>query len=251
MKRLLLDIETAPNIVHVWGLWQQNVGLNQILASGYVMCWAAKWYQDDKVYFDSVHRSKPREMLERIHAMVDDADVVIHYNGKSFDMPTLNKEFISHKMLPPSPYKQIDLCEIAKREFRFPSNRLEYIAKALGLGEKVKHEGHELWVKCMNNDPEAWARMREYNVGDVTLLEQVYDRILPWIKSHPSHGLYSENGHVCPSCGGSNVQRRGYARTQASKFTRYQCNDCGSWSRGAKHELPLPIRREILRGEPR
>ena len=46
MKILLLDIETAPNIVHSWGLWQQNIGLPQIVKSGYTICWSAKWYKE-------------------------------------------------------------------------------------------------------------------------------------------------------------------------------------------------------------
>ena len=41
---LTLDIETRPNLAHVWGLWQQNVGLSQIVERGHVMCWVAKWY---------------------------------------------------------------------------------------------------------------------------------------------------------------------------------------------------------------
>jgi chromosome partitioning protein len=31
LKVLLLDIETSPNLAHVWGIWQQNVGLSQLL----------------------------------------------------------------------------------------------------------------------------------------------------------------------------------------------------------------------------
>ena len=143
MKILLLDIETAPNIVHVWGLWQQNVAINQIIASGYVMCWAAKWYGNGEIMFDSVNRSRPKKMLQRIHQLIGEADVVVHYNGKSFDMPTLNKEFLTYGMLPPPPYKQIDLCVTAKREFRFPSNRLEYIARQLKIGEMIKHQGND------------------------------------------------------------------------------------------------------------
>jgi len=33
MQILLLDIETAPNTAHVWGLWNQNVSLNQLMES--------------------------------------------------------------------------------------------------------------------------------------------------------------------------------------------------------------------------
>jgi len=109
IKILLLDIETAPNLVHVWALWQQNVSIKQIIDAGYVLCWSAKWYGEEKIYFDSIHQSDPKSMLVKIHQMLDECDAVIHYNGAKFDIPTLNKEFLLYKMKPPAPYKQIDL----------------------------------------------------------------------------------------------------------------------------------------------
>lgn len=248
MKLLLLDIETAPNIAHVWGLWQQNVAINQLVDSGYVMCWAAKWYGDTEVMFDSVHMSKPPKMLRGIHKLISECDAVVHYNGKSFDMPTLNKEFIVHEMPPPPPYKQVDLCQVAKSTFRFPSNKLEYIARTLGLGEKTKHEGHELWVKCMAGDHDAWERMGEYNRNDVILLEAVYERMRPWIRMHPNHGLYDEPGlPVCTNCGSGHLVRRGFARTAVMKYPRYQCKSCGTWVRGTDVELPKEDRDLIMR----
>jgi len=251
LKILLLDIETAPNIVHVWGLWQQNVAINQIIASGYVMCWAAKWYGNGEIMFDSVNRSRPKKMLQRIHQLIGEADVVVHYNGKSFDMPTLNKEFLTYGMLPPPPYKQIDLCVTAKREFRFPSNRLEYIARQLKIGEKIKHQGHELWIACMNGDEKAWAEMESYNKGDVTLLEGLYEKMRPWIRNHPNAGVFDESGvAVCPSCGSGRLIKRGAYRTQINKYTRYYCKDCGSWSRGAYGEFDKEQRETVLRSVP-
>lgn len=235
MKVLLLDIETAPNLVHVWGLWQQNVGLPQILEAGYVLCWAAKWYDEPEIMFDSIYHNKPKKMLKHIYDLLNEADVVIHYNGTKFDIPTLNKEFVEYGMLPPAPYKQIDLLRTARGQFRFPSNKLDYIAQALGLGKKLKHRGHELWIACMNNDPEAWHEMEEYNIQDVVLLEKVYDRLKPWIKNHPNRGLYGENETTCcPTCGGGSLQKRGYAYTAASSYQRYLCKTCGTWSRGMR-----------------
>lgn len=231
MKILLLDIETAPNLVHVWGLWQQNVGLNQILDSGYVLCWAAKWYGEEQVYFDSVQSKKPRSMLLSIHKMVNDADAVIHYNGTKFDMPTLNKEFLLHGLPPPAPYKQIDLLKTARGQFKFPSNKLDYIAQRLNLGKKVEHQGHELWIKCMAGDKAAWQVMKEYNINDVILLERVYDLLKPWVKGHPNHGVY-ENGLCCTNCGSLNYKRSGWAYTSAHKYQRYACKDCGTWFKG-------------------
>ena len=134
MKILLLDIESSPNVAHVWGLWQQNVGINQLMESSYVLCWAAKWLGEDEIIFDSVHQSKPKKMLKGIYDLLNAADAVIHYNGTKFDIPTLNKEFLLHHYAPPSPYKQIDLLRVARSQFRFPSNKLDYVAQRLGLG---------------------------------------------------------------------------------------------------------------------
>jgi uncharacterized protein YprB with RNaseH-like and TPR domain len=89
-KILLLDIETSPNTAHVWGIWDQNIGLNQLLESSYTLCYAAKWLGKKEVIFDSVNKSSQKKMLQGIHKLLDEADAVIHYNGARFDIPTLN-----------------------------------------------------------------------------------------------------------------------------------------------------------------
>jgi len=232
---LLLDIESSPNVAHVWGLWQQNVGINQLMESSYVLCWAAKWLGEDEIFFDSVHKSKPKKMLKGIYELLDAADAVIHYNGTKFDIPTLNKEFLLHNYSPPSPYKQIDLLRVARSQFRFPSNKLDYVAQRLGLGKKQEHEGHDLWVKCMNGDKDAWERMEAYNIQDVVLLESVYHRILPWIKTHPNANLFTDKP-VCPTCGGESLIRRGLAHSSTATYQRYKCRSCGTWSQSTKSE---------------
>lgn len=232
-KILLLDIETSPNLAHVWGIWQQNVGLNQLLESSKTLCFAAKWLGSDEVVFQSSYHTSHKKMLKAIHKLIDEADAVIHYNGTKFDMPTLNKEFLLSGFPPPSPVKQIDLLQVAKRQFRFVSNKLDYVSQALGLGKKTAHMGHELWIRCMNKDPEAWALMEEYNRNDVVLLERVYYKFLPWIKHHLNLNHFSEDT-VCPNCGSKHYQKRGFALTTVSKFQRYQCQNCGNWFKGTK-----------------
>ena len=108
-------------IVYAWGLWQQNIAISQIAEPGHSICYSAKWHKSKKVFFDSVNKSGNKQMLEGIHALLDEADAVCTYNGVKFDIPTLNKEFVKADMPPPSPYKQIDLLKVARRVFRFPS----------------------------------------------------------------------------------------------------------------------------------
>lgn len=251
MKTLLLDIETAPNIGHIWGLRDQTISINQLIAASYVLCWSAKWFKQPETMFSSIKRATPQRMLSKVHKLLEQADVVVHYNGTSFDVPTLNKEFLTYGIMPPAPYKQIDLYLTARKQFRFPSNKLEYIARALKIGEKVKHEGHELWVKCMAGDDAAWKRMEAYNKGDVNLLEDVYLRMRPWVRNHPNLGVYTDGGGAqCPSCGSSRLMRRGYYRTQVNKYIRLCCSDCGSWSRESYGELDKHQRAALARPVP-
>jgi len=232
MKILLLDIETAPNTAHVWGLWDQNIALNHVMESSYVLCWSAKWLGKSEIMFSSVYQTSELKMLKRIHSLLDEADAVIHFNGTKFDIPTLNKEFITHGLTPPAPYKQMDLLKVVRTQFKFLSNKLDYIAKALGVGEKTKYISHMLWIRCMEGDQSAWIEMEKYNKNDVMIMEKVYYKLLPWMKTHANYSMYVEAGIACPNCGKSDFQRRGYSILQLGKYARYQCKQCGSWFRG-------------------
>lgn len=232
MKILLIDIETSPNLAYVWGIWEQNIALNQMVTVSKTLCWSAKWLGEKRVMFDSIHQSTEKQMLKGIHKLLDEADVVVHYNGRKFDVPTLNKEFLLNGMNPPAPYKQVDMLQVARGAFRFQSNKLDHVAKQLGLGHKVTHEGFELWVKCMAGDNAAWKRMKKYNMHDVVLLEKVYQKMLPWIKGHPNRSAH-DGVESCTRCGGRKLQRRGEGRNASGTYARFQCVDCGGWSSGA------------------
>lgn len=237
MRNLLLDIETAPNTAYVWGCFKQNIGLNQLIETGRTLCLAYKWYGEPETHFLAEWQAGEREgFLRRFRDILDDADVITTYNGKRFDIPTLNRELLKSSILPPSPYKQIDLYQIVKSTFRFTSNKLDHVVQELGIGSKIKHEGFELWVKVMQGCPEARERMRDYNLQDVDLMVPLYERLRPWIRNHPNVALYADDKNndlpICKSCGSQHLERRGYSYTQVGKFQRYRCSDCGSWSRG-------------------
>jgi DNA polymerase elongation subunit (family B) len=232
LKILSLDIETAPNTVHCWGLFKVNVGINQIMQTGRVMCFAAKWLGDKKVSFYSEHSSGHEKTIRAAHKLIDEADAVLTYNGRSFDLPTLNKEFIKYGMSPPAPYHNIDLLAVARARFRFTSNKLDHVCRELGLGTKTKHAGHELWVKCMEGDKAAWKKMEQYNRQDVALLEKLYYSMLPWIEQHPNKGLYQlSDKPTCTNCGSTKLQSRGVQTTRTQQYVRYHCQSCGTWSR--------------------
>src|SRR5690606_12258687 len=149
-----------------------------------------------------------------MHSLMEEADIIITYNGNKFDLPILNKEFILNGLTPPAPYKSVDLLKVVRRQFRFTSNKLDYVCGALGLDTKVEHKGMSLWVGCMDGDAKSWKIMERYNKRDVKILEQLYEVLLPWIPNHPSVPLYRcDESLACNTCGSHNVQRRGYHHT--------------------------------------
>jgi hypothetical protein len=229
LRLLHLDIETAPHLSATWGLFQQNVALDQLLQPGFTLCWAAKWHGEKEVMFQSVMTGE-RRMIRTVHSLLNEADAVCHYNGTKFDIPTLQKEMLLQGLKPPAPFKQIDLLKTARSRFRLASNKLDFVAQALGLGSKTKHKGMALWLGCMNKNKEDWRVMEEYNKQDVLLLEKVYGRLLPWIVGHPN--LSSMTGSdCCPKCESTSKQARGWAVTAAGRYQRFQCLDCGGWYR--------------------
>jgi len=186
MKVLMLDIEVAPNLATVWGIYKQNIAINQLLETSRVLCYAAKWQGDKQLLFESEHSAKPKtaheDMIWYLWELLNEADVVCHYNGDNFDIPLINREFLKYGYPPPSRYKSIDLLKTVRKNFRFTSNKLDHVCDELGLGRKAQHEGHELWLKCMDGDDRAWKTMEKYNKQDVVLLEKLYDKVLPWVK---------------------------------------------------------------------
>lgn len=247
MKILGIDIETAPNIATVWGLFKQNVAINQLIDTSRVMCYAAHWIGDGKVMFDSEHKSDHKKMIKGLHDLLEEADAVVHYNGNRFDMPTINREFLYYGMPPPAPYHNIDLFQVVKKRFRFASNKLDHVAQELGLGAKEKHEGHQLWLDCMNGDKAAWKRMESYNRQDVVLLEALYWRLLPWIKEHPNHGLYTDSERpVCTNCGSERVIKKGLEKLKVGVYQRYKCGECGTPLRGRYSMLDKEQNKNIL-----
>ena len=240
MRLLVIDIETRPNLAYIWDIWQRYTPPERILDEKEVISFAAKWVGATAVEFRSVHHDGRPKMIERAHALLTEADGVITYNGDQFDLQHLNLEFLRNGLAPPAPYKSIDLLKVIKRRFKFTSRKLQHVAAKLGIGSKVEHEGFSLWTKCMAGDSAAWAKMREYNIGDVQLTEDLYTWLLPWIDQHPSFAAFTSSD-VCVNCGSAELRQSGYYHTKTGTYARYQCASCGKWQRAVRRSFHTEI----------
>lgn len=233
-KILAIDIETKPATAYIWRCYDENIGYEQILEPGGMICFAAKWVGEPEVFFYSDWTHSHGEMVRAAHELLSEADAVIHFNGDKFDLPKLHGEFLLEGMTAPPRPTSIDLVKTV-RKMGFVMNRLAFIGPLLKIGAKVKHEGFELWAKVLEGDEKARAKMEKYNRQDTVLTEKLYLKIRPFIYNHPHMG---ESGpQECGACGSNRLHSRGYRRTKTFKIQRLQCQTCGSWQDGRREKI--------------
>lgn len=253
-KVLFIDIETSPILGYVWGLWENNLDLSQIKNDWHLLSWSAKWKGDpsNKVMYMDQRNAKNIEddskILTGVWNLLDETDIIVTQNGKSFDEKKLNARFILNGMKPPSPFKHIDTMRIAKKRFAFTSNKLAYMSEKLCKNKKLKHKkfpGFELWTECLKGNKEAWNEMRKYNIMDVIALEELYNKLQPWDNTINFSAYTSENAHRC-NCGSSAIRKKGFGYTKRGRFQRYVCTDCGANFSNYENLLSKEKRKSIL-----
>lgn len=252
-KILILDIETLPIEAYTLGVWQQNIGINQIKKDWTLLSWCAKWLFDEKVY-SAILTSKEakkrddKRITKAIWGLLDEADIVIAHNAKKFDLKKLNSKFIEYSLPPPSFFEVIDTLQHLKKQFGFTSNKLDYVNKILGLNRKNENGDFDLWERCIRGEQAALDRMIKYNINDVLILEETYLRIRSWIKPHPNIGLHvDDNICACPTCGSEQLTETGkYYTTQVNQYIELRCNECGSLSRSRKTSTSLKKKTKLI-----
>lgn len=232
-KILVLDIEWRPVSAYVWRAWDENINPAQIIKDGGLLCVGAKWLHESKVHVFSEWEHGHDQMLEKIHALMFEADAIIGYNSDKYDIPKLRGEFLLHGLPQLPPTTSIDLIKSVKK-LGFFMNRLAFIGPFLGLGKKLEHEGFSLWTKVLNGDPKAQRKMAKYCKQDVLLTERLYYKILPAIANHPHLGREKRE---CGACGSSRVHVSKYRRTKYFKIQQLHCQDCGSYQDGTREKI--------------
>jgi DNA-directed RNA polymerase subunit RPC12/RpoP len=250
---LLLDIETAPMKAYVWGRWKQNISLSQTISEWFMLSWSAKWLGEEDVMSavltpDEALAENDERIVYRMWQLLNEAHVVVGHNCVRFDMPKIQSRFIVHGFPPCTPYKQIDTLKVAKQQFGFSSNKLDALATYFGVENKI-NTSFELWQGCLDGDQESLLYMEEYNKMDVLILEKVYLRLRPYIKSHINIGLLEDKAGVCPHCGSEDLNPIDgefmFNNTTVSEL--YRCSSCGAVARGAKNKYPKTFRSSLIR----
>lgn len=251
---LLLDIETLPMEVNVWHLGKQRISPDNIIKDFSVVSWAAKWLFEDNVMSEAVSGQEAidredNSLLGGIWNLLNEADLVIAHNGNGFDFPKLNTRFIINGFSPPMYYRVIDTLQVARKYFKFSSNKLDYINKVLGLTRKTE-TAYGLWQECAKGNEAAIKEMQLYNMDDVFALEDTYLTLRPWMQNHPNLGVLVETEDtVCTHCL-SPIQEENwtsqYYTTNTGKYRGFRCS-CGAIGRSGINELSKEKRKVLGR----
>jgi DNA polymerase elongation subunit (family B) len=250
-KILIFDIESAPMNAWIWGKWKQNIYDEMIINDWFILTWSAKWLFSNDIMYDSlkkkeIEKQDDKRIVRSLRDLLDKADIVIAHNGDRFDIARINARMIYNNLNPPSSYQSIDTLKIAKKHFGFSSNKLDALAEMFGLKGKID-VSFDLWARCLASDMKAMEEMVKYNKRDVTVLEEVYLKLRPWIKSHPNIGLFIKDEKVCPNCGSNLIEKNGkYYYTMMGRFETYVCKSCGAISRERKSSVTKNEKDKLL-----
>lgn len=231
IKRLFLDIETSPNLVTSWRIGRKiNIDCDNIVKERAVICAAWSWDGEDEVHHARWTKGQDdKVVLVPLLAAINEADELVYQNGDRFDLPWTRTRCLFHGIRTQPGYRAVDTLKIARRLFYFNSNKLDYIARFLGIGAKIKTE-FGLWKDVvLKNDQVALERMVVYCIGDITLLKRVWKR-LSEIAPHKTHVGVLAGGEKwsCAHCGGEKV-RLSKRRVTAAGAQQYsmQCTKVG------------------------
>lgn len=252
-KILIFDTETAPMRAYVWRRWKQNISLDQTISEWFMLAWSAKWLYSAETMGENLTSTEAKaeddsRIVRSLWKLIDEADIVVAYNGKRADVPWCNARFIVNGMMPPKPYFLVDPLITAKHQFGFSSNKLDALAGYFDIPHKMDTD-FDLWRRCMEGDQEALDYMGEYNKKDTEILELVYLRMRPWIKGHPNVNNYIESPvPVCAICGSENLELLPdqYYFTSVCKYELFRCKDCGAVVRGRKNLNTMSTERKQI-----
>lgn len=232
-RRLFFDIETSPNIGLFWEAgYKKNIDYSNIIQERAIICICYKWEDEKEVYslnWDAKQNDKT--MLLKFIEVANTATELVGHNGDKFDLAWIRTRCLFHDISMFPSYVTIDTLKIARSKFKFNSNRLNYIADFLGIGQKIKTE-FNLWKNILlNKDKKAMEDMIKYCKKDVVLLEKVFKALNNHIEAKSHYGvLFGQYKGTCPECGSDDLMSAG-KRTTATGVVklRYQCKTCNKY----------------------
>lgn len=237
-----LDYESTP--ILAWGWDFHNFIPFHIVQDVRIMSVAWSYEGEDEVYYMDItefpgyrpglRNVNDKPLIKAFLPVLESAEAIIAHNGSNFDFKLFKTRMIAHGFKTYRPVKELDTKMWARR-FRFTNNRLDTIARQLGLKRKMETRKN-LHYECIEEgNKDAWEENKEYNKMDVEVLKEVAHVLAPYqITGLVNSNVLNETVMHCknPLCGSPNLKLNGPRAVLGGHKVEYKCKECGHYARG-------------------
>jgi len=251
-KIFCFDLEVLALVVKTYGLYNQNIRPSRIVNDWSILSWAGKFLDEKEIYYYDTREEKnvrnDKSIVKKLHTQLNKADIILGHNSDRYDIKKINAKFLQYGLKPVHFSKQIDTLKIARKYFKITSNRLDFIAKFLGLTPKritrKFSSNEEMWDECEKGNIEAFKENKKYNIQDVETTIEVFDKLKAWDQSLNFQSYY---GRAVCVCGCDKFIKKGFRYTKQGAYQRYACDKCGKKYSGKENLIDKDDRKLFLK----
>lgn len=140
-------------------------------------------------YLEARKTSEEKSLLSKLGKRLENFDVLVTWNGRSFDLPFLTTRLMKHG-LDPRPIlrkSHIDLADIVKSRLRLTFTYLDHVCDFFQI-ERMKGpmglDVPRLYVQALEGDRKALTAIREHCLDDLRATRLVFLKLKPLLEQH-------------------------------------------------------------------
>lgn len=230
-KVLFWDIETSPLTVSTFNIGSKvSIGHNQILEESKIICISYKdpGWKKAKVLTWNMAKKCDKAMLNKFVKIASKYELLVAHNGDAFDIKVFKGRLYANKVKPLTNILTLDTLKIARKNFKLPSQRLDFHSKLNGHTGKDKMSFDDWLDITYKKCNKAMDKMVKYNIKDTEILEGVFFDMLPYCDKLPLNlGLIiSGQKDGCKECGSKEFILYGNWYTTTNMYEKRQCKVC-------------------------
>ena len=138
-------------------------------------------------YLEARKTSEERSVLVKLEKRLESFDVIVTWNGRSFDLPFLTTRLMKHGLDPGSMLRKshIDLADVVKSRLRLTFTYLDHVCDFFGIDRKKGPMGLDvphLYVRALEGDGKALTAIRDHCLDDLRATRQVFLKLKPLLE---------------------------------------------------------------------
>ena len=210
---------------------------------GDLLVFAYKWLDEKKAHVPSVLDTclpcdgckrihiDDRALVRQAHAIMSQADVMLTFNGKNFDIKYMQSKFMRYGLPALPEISHVDLYQTARTKMRLTRKSLANISHYLQLTNEKTKLDWDIWRRAAKGYTKEIRYIRDHGAADIYVTQELYEKHMrQYVRQHPRVSGYGP----CRRCGADTLERRGVAVTiLKGQQHRYQCRTCAGWEQRA------------------